>query len=127
MVERDRFQRLWPSWRTPLEPTVVRQNHVMELHGLSGRKIRYRTDGLRHLLGADYHVAKEPTGVGVLHPVLAPQFLKLAEVVEQDPRGQQVGVDFRLELDQRAAEAQDLEDVFQQPAAVGVMHATPGR
>ncbi len=82
--------------------------------------------GVEHL-DADRQMTKELSFVGVAERRIPRQFADLADVVQERPHEEQVRIDLGVEVRNPDDRFQEVGDVFQQPAAVGVVQPDPGR
>jgi hypothetical protein len=78
-------------------------------------------------LDADVDMADELPFVGVAEDAVEAELADLADVVQENAHEQQVAVDFGIEGRQPVDPLQEGDDVFEEPAQIGVVVANAGR
>src|SRR5277367_2317236 len=90
------------------------------------RKAGNRLDLLAYQQRPDRDMAEQPACSGVVRPALVAQLVYLADIVKHDSGQQHVAVQLGITLRDRAPQADQADDVLEQSADEGVMHAHRG-
>ena len=69
---------------------------------------------------------EELPGVGVGEAVFALQLERLPQIVEQNSDEEEISIDRRIERGDPVGEAEEIDDMLEEPAGVGVMVLDPG-
>ena len=126
MVEGDGLERHRQLRRAKLILAVVAGDHVLHADGrLGGEPLPGAgLDGadLRvHDLEAQQHVAEELALIGVGEALEALELADLADVVDEHAHEQEIAVEGRVERSHAVGEPQQVDDVIEQAARVGVV------
>jgi hypothetical protein len=68
---------------------------------------------------------EELAGVGVGKTVLALQFERLPEIVEEDTDEEKITIDRRIERGDPVGEAEEIDDMLEEAAGMGMVLAAP--
>ena len=110
---------------------VMTRHHVFDPHGqiaikrLSGAGLDLGDLHLE-LLQPEEDMPEELPGVGVGEAVFALQLERLPQIVEQNSDEEEITIDRRIERGDPVGEAEEIDDMLEEPAGVGVMVLDPG-